>query len=129
MTDIDNANSKMDLWTVDCLLLLLHLFWPQEATLVPTILSNVSSSNIFTWLCLNQNRFEQFPIARHGRVNKKAIKYSYSIAIDCHCRMPEAFKKNMIKCDRCSKWFQLELCVVTDKFSMKEKWFCKNCPV
>ena len=58
--------------------------------------------HLITWLCLNQNRFEQFPIARHGRVNKKAIKYIYSIAIYSHYRMPEAFKKNMIKCDRCS---------------------------
>ena len=45
-------------------------------------------------MCLEQNTFQGFPITRLGRVNMKAIKYSYSIAIYCYCRMPETFCKN-----------------------------------
>ena len=75
-------------------------------------------------MCLEQNTFQGFPITRLGRVNMKAIKYSYSIAIYCYCRMPETFAKTMNKCDRCSKWFHLDVCVDTNSLN---KWFCENC--
>ena len=75
-------------------------------------------------MCLEQNTFQGFPITRLGRVNMKAIKYSYSIAIYCYCRMPETFAKTMNKCDRCSKWFHLDVCVDTNFLN---KWFCENC--
>ena len=72
--------------------------------------------------CIENGCFKAFPTARVGRV-KNLIRYEYSIGIYCYCRMPETFSKKMVKCDKCFKWFHLEVCV--DR--RWKKWYCRNC--
>ena len=95
--DIGNVNNSMGHQIVGFLLLPLRQFLFQEAILMATISNKSSFGTIYTDMCLEQNTFQGFPITHLGRVNMKAIKYSYSIAIYCYCRMPETFAKTMIK--------------------------------
>ena len=67
--------------------------------------------------CLQNGLLSPFPTRRIGR--------DRIVPVFCHCRMPETFSREMIRCDQCLNCFHLDLCVPVANTC--EKWFCKDC--
>ena len=78
--------------------------------------------------CLHSGKFSDFPIRRIGRRITK--KTSFTFSVYCICRMPELPGGEMIKCNNCSEWFHIGICVkVSEEVRTKRSvpWYCNNC--
>ena len=70
--------------------------------------------------CFLNNKFSAFPTNKVNKSNR--IIHELDEIVYCTCRGIDTGKQ-MVGCDKCSKWFHIEC--VGDVSS--EQWFCVNC--